>query len=136
MQLVLIQGEILWLGHGANGSAGAGTDGWELKKQERGSAQGLGGTLNRMGPGCVSLGIPQLHSPLTTLSILFQNKVLTVDGVKVKLQVGPHGPGSISCAALGVQSWTKPLRGQSRGAPPKWGPTSVLCDSVCCPGTA
>lgn len=113
MQLLLIQGEILWLGHGENGSAGAGTSGWEFKKQERGSAlgfpQGLGETLTGMGAGCVSLGVVQLRSPLTTFSILFQNKVLTVDGVKVKLQVCPHVPGSISVAALGVQRWPKPL---------------------------
>lgn len=31
---------------------------------------------------------------LTAASLLFQNKVLTVDGVKVKLQVRPHGPGA------------------------------------------
>lgn len=114
MQLVLIQGEILWLGHGGNGSAGAGTNGGSLR------------TLTGMGAGCVSLGVLQLHSPLTTLSILFQNKVLTVDGVKVKLQVCPHVPGSISLAALGVQRWTKPLRGQRSGDPSKWGSASIL----------
>lgn len=107
-----------------------------LKSRRGDQPEGLGETLTRMGAGCVSLGILQLCSPLTTLSILFQNKVLTVDGVKVKLQVCPHGPGSISPAALGVQRWTKPLRGQSRGAPPKWGPISVLLGHVSCPGTA
>lgn len=94
-----------------------------LKSRRGDQPEGLGETLTGMGAGCVSLDILQLCSPLTTLSILFQNKVLTVDGVKVKLQVCPHGPGSISPAALGVQRWTKPLRGQSRGAPPKWAPS-------------
>lgn len=84
-----------------------------LKSRRGDQPEGLGETLTGMGAGCVSLGILQLCSPLTPLSILFQNKVLTVDGVKVKLQVCPHGPGSISPAALGVQRWTKPLRGQS-----------------------
>lgn len=107
-----------------------------LRSRRGDQLEGLGETLTGMGAGCVSLGILQLHSPLTTLSILFQNKVLTVDGVKVKLQVCPHVPGSISLAALGVQRWTKPLRGQSRGAPPQWGPTSILCGCVSCPGAA
>ncbi|XP_010151511.1 PREDICTED: ras-related protein Rab-26-like [Eurypyga helias] len=43
---------------------------------------GLGGVCL---PGL--LGIPRPRSPLTALSLLFQNKVLTVDGVKVKLQI-------------------------------------------------
>lgn len=78
------------------------TDG-SLKSRRGDQPEGLGETLTRMGAGCVSLGVLQLYAPLTTLSILFQNKVLTVDGVKVKLQVCPHGPGSISLAAPGVQ---------------------------------
>ncbi|NXE41625.1 RAB26 protein, partial [Ptilorrhoa leucosticta] len=36
---------------------------------------------------------------ISTVGIDFRNKVLTVDGVKVKLQVCLHGPGSISLAA-------------------------------------
>lgn len=46
MQLVLLQGEILCRGHGGNISAGAGTNGWEFKKQERGSARGFGGNTD------------------------------------------------------------------------------------------
>lgn len=107
-----------------------------LRSRRGDQPEGLGETLTGRGAHCVSHGILQLHSPLTTLSILFQNKVLTVDGVKVKLQVCPHVPGSISLAALGVQRRTKPLRGQRRDTPPKWGPTSILCGPVSCPGTA
>ncbi|RLV89604.1 hypothetical protein DV515_00014782 [Chloebia gouldiae] len=58
-----------------------------LRSRRGDQPKGLGETWTGMGAGCVSLGILQLHSPLTTLSILFQNKVLTVDGVKVKLQI-------------------------------------------------
>uniref|UniRef100_A0A8C3QKH0 small monomeric GTPase n=2 Tax=Passeriformes TaxID=9126 RepID=A0A8C3QKH0_9PASS len=39
---------------------------------------------------------------ISTVGIDFRNKVLTVDGVKVKLQVCPHVPGSISLAALAL----------------------------------
>lgn len=57
------------------------------KFKKRGEKISINTAVEAWGSSCQAGG-------LTAASLLFQNKVLTVDGVKVKLQVRPHGPGA------------------------------------------
>lgn len=63
--------------------------------------------------GRVGVGQQLLASVLLLFCLVLQNKVLTVDGVKVKLQVSPW-----SCA-YSVQGVVKPLRATGLGTAPR-----------------